>query len=94
MTRGKFITLEGVDGAGKSTHVGWLADRLRSAGRDVVLTREPGGTPLGEKLRELARILPATPSSCGTGTTLKKLGETSLKRAEKSEFLSKDSNIF
>ena len=53
MTRGKFITLEGVDGAGKSTHVGWLADRLRSAGRDVVLTREPGGTPLGEKLRSL-----------------------------------------
>jgi dTMP kinase len=51
--RGKFITLEGIDGAGKSTHVTWLADRLRRDGRDVVVTREPGGTPLGEKLRAL-----------------------------------------
>ena len=51
--RGRFITLEGVDGAGKSTQVSWLAERLRQAGKDVVLTREPGGTPLGERLREL-----------------------------------------
>lgn len=51
--RGKFITLEGVDGAGKSTHLTWIAERLRASGRDVVLTREPGGTPLGERLREL-----------------------------------------
>src|SRR5207248_2031924 len=51
--RGKFITLEGIDGAGKSTHVGGIADFLRSRGKDVVVTREPGGTPLGEKLREL-----------------------------------------
>lgn len=51
--RGKFITLEGIDGAGKSTHLAWLADRLRRDGREVVLTREPGGTPLGEKLRAL-----------------------------------------
>jgi len=51
MSRGKFITLEGIDGAGKSTHVGTVADFLRSRGKDVVLTREPGGTPLGEKLR-------------------------------------------
>ena len=51
--RGRFITLEGVDGAGKSTQVAWLAERLRQAGKDVVLTREPGGTPLGERLREL-----------------------------------------
>jgi dTMP kinase len=51
--RGKFITLEGIDGAGKSTHATWLADRLRRDGRDVVVTREPGGTPLGEKLRAL-----------------------------------------
>ncbi|MDP1536377.1 MAG: dTMP kinase [Burkholderiales bacterium] len=50
---GKFITLEGVDGAGKSTHLGWLVDHLRAQGRTVVQTREPGGTPLGEKLREL-----------------------------------------
>jgi dTMP kinase len=51
--RGKFITLEGVDGAGKSTHLAWLAERLRKGGREVVVTREPGGTPLGERLREL-----------------------------------------
>jgi dTMP kinase len=51
MTRGKFITLEGIDGAGKSTHVGGIADFLRARGKDPVVTREPGGTPLGEKLR-------------------------------------------
>jgi dTMP kinase len=50
---GKFITLEGVDGAGKSTHLGFVADWLRAQGREVVVTREPGGTPLGETLREL-----------------------------------------
>lgn len=49
----KFITLEGIDGAGKSTHLNWLAERLRSQGKDVLVTREPGGTPLGEALREL-----------------------------------------
>lgn len=53
MTRGKFITLEGVDGAGKSTHLEFVADVLRGQGREVVVTREPGGTPLGETLREL-----------------------------------------
>lgn len=51
--RGKFITLEGIDGAGKSTHHAWLIDFLKSQGREVVATREPGGTPLGEKLRTL-----------------------------------------
>lgn len=51
MSRGKFITLEGIDGAGKSTHVGGIADFLRRRGRKVVVTREPGGTRLGEKLR-------------------------------------------
>ncbi len=51
--KGKFITLEGVDGAGKSTHLSWLVETLRSQGKTVVQTREPGGTPLGEKLREL-----------------------------------------
>lgn len=50
---GKLISLEGVDGAGKSTHLDWLVARLRARGRAVVQTREPGGTPLGEKLREL-----------------------------------------
>jgi len=53
MNPGKFITLEGVDGAGKSTHLGFVADWLRRQGREVVVTREPGGTPLGETLREL-----------------------------------------
>lgn len=48
-----FITLEGIDGAGKSTHLNWLADRLRGDGQEVLVTREPGGTPLGESLREL-----------------------------------------
>jgi dTMP kinase len=49
----KFITFEGMDGAGKSTHLGWFADALRQRGLNVVVTREPGGTPLGEQLREL-----------------------------------------
>ena len=52
-TPGKFITLEGVDGAGKSTHLDFVADWLRRQGREVIVTREPGGTPLGETLREL-----------------------------------------
>ena len=51
--RGKFITFEGVDGAGKSTHVEWFANELRAAGRAVLVTREPGGSQLAEKLREL-----------------------------------------
>lgn len=51
--RGKFITLEGLDGAGKSTHLTRLVELLREQGRTVVQTREPGGTPLGEKLRAL-----------------------------------------
>lgn len=53
MARGRFITLEGLDGAGKSTHLTWLVDTLRKRGHTVVQTREPGGTPLGEKLRAL-----------------------------------------
>lgn len=51
--RGKFITLEGIDGAGKSTHHAWLMEYLQGKGKTVVTTREPGGTPLGEKLRAL-----------------------------------------
>jgi dTMP kinase len=51
--RGKFITFEGIDGAGKSSHLEWLAGLLRDKGLRVVVTREPGGTELGEKLREL-----------------------------------------
>ena len=53
MKRGKFITLEGMDGAGKSTHIPFITGLLQSGGREVVVTREPGGTPLGEQLREL-----------------------------------------
>ena len=51
--RGKFITLEGIDGAGKSTHLAWLAEVFRQHGSVVHVTREPGGTGLGEKLRRL-----------------------------------------
>ncbi|HEX9451621.1 MAG TPA: dTMP kinase [Burkholderiales bacterium] len=53
MKRGLFITFEGIDGAGKSTHMAWSADFLRGQGVALTLTREPGGTVLGEKLREL-----------------------------------------
>ncbi len=51
--RGKFITLEGIDGSGKSTHVAGVAELVRRHGIGVVATREPGGTALGESLREL-----------------------------------------
>jgi dTMP kinase len=51
--RGKFITLEGMDGAGKSTHLGNIQILLERQGHEVVMTREPGGTALGEALREL-----------------------------------------
>jgi dTMP kinase len=50
---GIFITFEGIDGAGKSTHIAGLADAFKAQGRAVTLTREPGGTPLAEKLRTL-----------------------------------------
>ena len=52
MKRGKFLTLEGVDGAGKSTHVQFIADFVASKGHHAVMTREPGGTELAERLRE------------------------------------------
>lgn len=53
MSRGKFITLEGMDGAGKTTHLEWLRGRLDGRGVALTVTREPGGTPLGEALRRL-----------------------------------------
>ena len=53
MNPGRFITFEGIDGAGKSTHIGFVTELLKEAGKTVVSSREPGGTPLGEKLREL-----------------------------------------
>ena len=60
ITRGRFITLEGIDGAGKSTHAAWLKEALLTRGRTVVATREPGGTPLGEALRALLLTQPMT----------------------------------
>jgi len=53
MTAGKFITFEGIDGAGKSTHIAYVADLLHGRGNTVITTREPGGTALGEALRNL-----------------------------------------
>ena len=49
---GRFVTFEGIDGAGKSSHIGWFADRLRARGLRVVETREPGGTELAEAIRD------------------------------------------
>ena len=63
--KGCLITLEGIEGAGKSTHVQFIAEQLRQAGREILITREPGGTNLGEGVRELL---------------LKKNEETMLKR--------------
>jgi dTMP kinase len=63
MGKGKFITLEGLDGAGKSTHIEWLAERLRARGKAVLVTREPGGTPLGERLRDLLLREPMCPET-------------------------------
>lgn len=53
MTTAKFITFEGIDGAGKSTHLSFVADLLRERKKTVVVTREPGGTTLGESLRAI-----------------------------------------
>ncbi len=59
MKRGLFITFEGTEGAGKSTHIRLLAERLRQLGRTVRELREPGGTPLGEEIRHLLKHHPA-----------------------------------
>lgn len=67
MATGRFITFEGIDGAGKSTHVAWLAARIADRGHQVITTREPGGTKLGESLRAL---LLAEPMARDTETLL------------------------
>lgn len=61
MNRGKFITLEGMDGAGKTTHLEWLRGKLEGRGFPLTVTREPGGTPLGEALRKLLLDSPKPP---------------------------------
>ena len=58
MSRGRFITLEGMDGAGKTTHLEWLRQRLTAQGVALTVTREPGGTALGEALRTLLLDVP------------------------------------
>lgn len=63
---GLFITLEGPEGAGKSTNREYLAQRLRDHGLDVELTREPGGTPLAERIRELLLTPADEPMNCDT----------------------------
>lgn len=64
---GRFVTFEGIDGAGKSTHLEWYAERVRERGLEVLVTREPGGTPLAERLRAL---LLAEPMAVETETLL------------------------
>ncbi|HZQ62745.1 MAG TPA: dTMP kinase [Casimicrobiaceae bacterium] len=63
VSRARFITLEGIDGAGKSTHIPYLAQTIGARGHVVVATREPGGTALGEALRELLLHQPMTHDS-------------------------------
>ncbi|SCZ59130.1 dTMP kinase [Thiohalomonas denitrificans] len=66
--RGRFITLEGSEGSGKSTNLAYIRQRLEESGVDVVVTREPGGTPLGESIRDL--LLDHRNSDMGTDTEL------------------------
>lgn len=60
---GRFITVEGIDGAGKSSHIEWLRETLTGLGHSVIVTREPGGTPLGESLRTLLLNEPMAPET-------------------------------
>ncbi len=53
MARGKFITVEGTEGVGKSTNIEFISERIESAGKELIVTREPGGTPLAEELRDI-----------------------------------------
>lgn len=58
MTRGRFITFEGIDGAGKSSHLDFVCERIRALGAEPLVTREPGGTAVGEELRRLVLHAP------------------------------------
>lgn len=60
---GRFITVEGIDGAGKSSHIEFLREYLTQRGQSVIVTREPGGTPLGESLRSLLLNEPMSPET-------------------------------
>jgi dTMP kinase len=77
--KGRFITIEGIEGVGKSTNVAFIAAHCKAAGHTVLVTREPGGTPMAERIREL--IL-ATP-----GEGLSDLGELLLMFAARAEHL-------
>ena len=68
MPAGRFITFEGIDGSGKSTQARLLADTLRAEGRDVVLTREPGGSPGAEEIRRL--VLEGDPAKWSAETEI------------------------
>lgn len=68
--RGRFITFEGGEGCGKTTHIALLAERLRQAGIEVVLTREPGGTPLCEEIRNMLQHDSCGESPCPATETL------------------------
>ena len=70
MEAGRFITFEGGEGCGKSTQIRLLAERLRAAGKDVLLTREPGGTALAEKIRTLVREESGDPPNSRAETLL------------------------
>ncbi|HZX24352.1 MAG TPA: dTMP kinase [Woeseiaceae bacterium] len=61
MERGRFITVEGIEGVGKSTNVGFICERIGAAGYGVVSTREPGGTPLAEDIRDVVLAERAEP---------------------------------
>ena len=68
MTRGKFITIEGVEGVGKTTNIAFIEDYFKQIGQNIILTREPGGTPLAERIREL--LLDARQTSMTDDTEL------------------------
>lgn len=78
-TAGRFITIEGIEGVGKSTNVGFVADVLKAAGQQVIVTREPGGTPMAERIRAL--ILETS------GAELSMTGELLLMFAARAEHL-------